>query len=259
MSAPELDVVLAGGEAQPALVWLLAPALGLQVADLFVIAGLDLPDGLAAATGTVSWNVGRLMQDASRLVPEGRERLHKIVRSLPVVAPTGPARPASSYPPGPATTLLRLLENRNIHPWNARLLCVVGDGPYVSDSTVAGVGRGRVALTPRYVTAFANVLGIPAGDLTAVTGVGPSVATGHPPHPQRAELAAFGLGRSTANQRPTPADQEPGPRTVGGRSALVVHHVPVVPRTRPGADRGATGGDLAGAPSICAKPSIPTR
>ncbi|MBE1489210.1 hypothetical protein [Plantactinospora soyae] len=192
VSVLELDAVLAGSEVRPALVWRLAPALGLHAADLFVIAQLDLPDELAAATGTVSWNAGQLMSDASRLLPELRERLHDFIRSLPLVPPAGPSRPASSYPPGPATTLLRLLENRNIHPWNARLLCVVGDGPYVSNSTVKGVCHGRFALTPHYVTAFANVLGIRTGDLAALTGVGPPVETGHPPHPQRAKLAALG-------------------------------------------------------------------
>jgi hypothetical protein len=187
----ELEAVRAGGVVRPALVWRLAPTLGLHAADLFVIAGLDLPGELAAAIGTVSWNVGRLMRDASRLVPELRERLHEVVRSLPVVPPTERPRPASSYPPGPATTLLRLLENRNIHTANAALLLLVGDGPYVSDPTVTAVCRGASALSPHYVTGFANLLGIPAGDLAAVTGVGPPVDTGHRPHPQRAELAAL--------------------------------------------------------------------
>jgi hypothetical protein len=86
------------------------------------------------------------------------------------------------------------MENRNIHPWNAQMLYYVGDGPMVSDSTVAGVLHGRFTLTPRYVTAFANLLGIPAGDLAAATGIGPPTASDRPrhPHPQQAKLAALG-------------------------------------------------------------------
>lgn len=50
--------------------------------------------------------------------------------------------------------------------------------------------HGDSALTPRYVTAFAAVLGMPAGDLAALTGVGPPVDTARL-YPRRAQLAAL--------------------------------------------------------------------
>jgi hypothetical protein len=73
-------------------------------------------------------------------VPQ-RSRLETLVRSMPVLPPAG-------YVPS-------------------------DDGPYVSDSTVAMLGRGKVLITPRYVTAFAHLLGYPPGDMVALTGVGP--------------------------------------------------------------------------------------
>lgn len=83
-----------------------------------------------------------------------------------------------------------LLANLNIRPRIAQLLHLVGDGPYVSDSTIYHVVRGDSALTPRYVTAFAAVLGMRAGDLAALTGVGPPVHTARL-YPRRAQLAAL--------------------------------------------------------------------
>ena len=48
---------------------------------------------------------------------------------------------------------------------------VIGNGPYVSDSTVYAVGQGTVELTAEYVIAFSRLLNIAPGDLSAMTGV----------------------------------------------------------------------------------------
>lgn len=42
----------------------------------------------------------------------------------------------------PGELLLRLLRNRNIRPYNARILAAIGGGPYVSDATIHGLGTG---------------------------------------------------------------------------------------------------------------------
>ncbi|MEV0136633.1 hypothetical protein AB0H83_50445 [Dactylosporangium sp. NPDC050688] len=118
-----------------------------------------------------------------------RSRLEALVRSLPVQPRTGSA-PADDYPDTPGALLLRLPRNRNIRPYNARILQAVGDGPYVSDSTVAGLGSGRVVITPQYVTAFAYLLGYRPGDVVALTGVGPVVEDAKA-HPASAEIAAL--------------------------------------------------------------------
>ena len=86
--------------------------------------------------------------------------------------------------------LLRLLRNRNIRPRNAQILAEVGGGPYVSDSTVAMLGPGRVVITPRYVTAFAHLLGYAPEDIVALAGVGPAVEHASA-HQASAEIAAL--------------------------------------------------------------------
>jgi hypothetical protein len=177
-------------DAEPDTLRRLAPELGLHAADLFVIAGLPMPADLRPAAGTVSHNAGRLVCQIAYLMPEDRRAVHDTIRSLPTASPPDPpVGPGPADGPGPGPLLVRLLLNRDIHPWNARLLLVVGGGPYVSDSTVFMLGGGRVALTPGFVGGIANLLDIPAGDLEAMTGL-PAVPE-YTPHPDRAELAAI--------------------------------------------------------------------
>jgi hypothetical protein len=191
--ASEFDAILTGTEPTAAMLRRLAPALGLHAADLFVIAGLDLPDDLAPARGGPS-DVGSVLTTATNLVPEDRRRLHDLIRSLPLEHDEPPLSDWQEswmrLHSGPAAILVRLLRTRNIHSRPAQVLCLIGDGPYVSDSTIHLLGGGGVALTPRYVSAFAAVLGIPAEDLVAVTGVGPPEDSERL-HPHRAELAAL--------------------------------------------------------------------
>jgi transcriptional regulator with XRE-family HTH domain len=199
--AAEVDAVLAGCAVGPTLVRRLAPVLGLHAADLFVIAALDLPEDLAPAGPGTPWNVGSVLEKAATFTGRSLHRLHEFVRALPQRSPTRPPDPLPGVDPRePGALLVGLLLNRGIRPHNARMLLLVGDGPYVSDSTVAMLEGGRVALTPRHLTAFAAVLGIPAADLSAMTGVEP--ASNPWVHPYRAELAALAWDarRLTADQ-----------------------------------------------------------
>ncbi|MDG4801998.1 hypothetical protein [Micromonospora sp. WMMD980] len=173
----------------PDLVRKLAPALRIHTADLFVIAGMPVPDDLASAWPTSPWNVGSVIRHAARMDADQRDRLKALVRSLPV-QPPDESQSADDYPDTPGALLLRLLRNRNIHPQNAQILQVVGNGPYVSDSTVAMLGPGKATITPQYVTAFAHLLGYPPGDMVALTGIGPVVEDARP-HPASAEIAAL--------------------------------------------------------------------
>ncbi len=186
----ELAAVIDNNAApRPDLVRKLAPALRIHTADLFVIAGMPVPDDLASAWPTSPWNVGSVVRHAARMDGDQRSRLEALVRSLPVQPPDG-SQPADDYPDTPGALLLRLLRNRNIRPRNAQILQVVGDGPYVSDSTVAMLGPGKVVITPQYVTAFAHLLGYPPGDMVALTGIGPVVEDARV-HPASAEIAAL--------------------------------------------------------------------
>ncbi|MFI6820139.1 hypothetical protein ACIBJE_04200 [Micromonospora sp. NPDC050187] len=108
--------------------------------------------------------------------------------------PTSSDRGAGQVAAGPAADRAcaerRLLRNRNIRPHNARILKAIGDGPYVSDSTIFGLGPGRVVITPQYVTAFAHLLGYPPSEMVALTGIGPVVKDARV-HPASTEMAAL--------------------------------------------------------------------
>jgi hypothetical protein len=189
LSGAELAAVVNDGVVpSPDLVRRLAPALEIHTADLFVVAGLPVPDDLASAWPTSPWNIGSIVQAAIGMNTDQRRQLQALVRSLPAVPRTG-AAPADDDPDTPAALLLRLLRNRNISPYNARILHAVGDGPYVSDATIAGLA-GRVVITAQYVTAFAHLLGYQPSDVVALTGVGPVVKDAQV-HPASAELAAL--------------------------------------------------------------------
>jgi hypothetical protein len=107
-------------EADPALLRRLAPALGLHTADLFVIAGHDLPADLAPAGGTRPWHGGQVLLSAMRLHGERFDRLHEFIRSVPGRDPVAPLPvPRSLAEPG--ALVGGLLSNRNIRPHIAKL------------------------------------------------------------------------------------------------------------------------------------------
>jgi hypothetical protein len=203
---PDLSLSRLAG-ADPDVLRRSAPDLGWHAADLFVAAGFEVPDDLAPARGPISCEVGRLVVWMTNRSPEELREIRAFVRSLPehppgAVLPEHPTARVTERPAadGPGPMLVRLLANRNIRPWNARLLKWVGGGPYVSDSTIYLLGQCEVEVTPQYVTAFAHVLGIPAADLAELTGVEPSDR--NRTHPHSAELAglAWDARRLTADQ-----------------------------------------------------------
>ncbi|MEU4623505.1 hypothetical protein AB0G04_26470 [Actinoplanes sp. NPDC023801] len=185
---PELDAVLDGGPADAELVRRVAPVLGLRTADAFVVVGSAVPADVAAASDT-RIRVDQLLRAALHLRDEDLDRMHDLIRSLPPRAPAGPLPAPVTDGPGPLVG--GLFANRNIRPYVARLLCEIGDGPYVSPVTVHQVVQGRLEMTARYVTAFAALCGIDADDLAALTGVGPPARNArlHPHSGRLAELA----------------------------------------------------------------------
>jgi hypothetical protein len=80
---PELEAVMAGGVACPSTVRRLAPTVGWRTADLFVVAGLDVPQDLVPATGTRPWHVGSVLEGVVMLAPQSVSRLREAVRTLP--------------------------------------------------------------------------------------------------------------------------------------------------------------------------------
>lgn len=85
MSSTELAAVINDG-AVPSLdlVGKLTLALDIHTADLFVIAGLPVPDDLASAWPTSPWDVGSILRTALGMNAEQRSRLEALVRSLSV-------------------------------------------------------------------------------------------------------------------------------------------------------------------------------
>jgi hypothetical protein len=201
---PELQAVIDGAVPSPSLLRWLAPALDLHAADLFVIAGVAVPDELAPLDPEAGPHVPGLAQHALHLPPEHRHRLRRLIHSLPQEERTRPLpapRAYEQYPSGPGGLLVGMLHNRNLR-WTAAaktLLCLTGI--YLAASTIGAIGRGRKELSPELLTGLATVLGIPTDDLTALTGIDLPENT-PPQNPAAAEIAEliWDVRRLTADQ-----------------------------------------------------------
>lgn len=168
-----VGVVLAGEDPSPVLLRRLAPALDLHTADLFLFAGRTLPADLAPSLLTGPFNVGSLLywHNVYNMPAPVLAELSRFVATLPDLrTPRTSPWPADDRGPGPGAVLWRLIGNRNIR-LDLNVMMPVGGGPYVSTSTYAMVLRGGRPLTAEYVNAFARVLGLAIGDLTALLGL----------------------------------------------------------------------------------------
>jgi hypothetical protein len=171
---PELRGVLDGEVPSPPLLGRLAPAFGLHAADMFVLAGVPVPDELAPLDVEAGAWVPPLVGHALRLLPEQRQRLRKIVHSLPQEEPTEPvsALPAyEQFQPSMGALLVCMLRNRNLN-WSrsAKVLSRLA-GIHLAASTIGAIGHGRKELTPELLAGFATVLAISLDDLAALTGM----------------------------------------------------------------------------------------
>ncbi|MFH9350424.1 hypothetical protein [Kitasatospora sp. NPDC017646] len=169
----ELQAVLDGKPPTERLLGTVGPIPGLHAADLFVLAGQPVPDDLTPVT---------------------RRPLLDAIRAQPLVAREGRGgtdRPYHRYEPGFGAVLLELTHSRNLK-WTCTakaLYAVTGGRVYLSASTIGGIGRGTVEVTPELVAGFAGLLGIPAHDLGAIGGIRlPDDLT--PLHPRAADVAA---------------------------------------------------------------------
>ncbi|WP_051950879.1 hypothetical protein [Actinacidiphila yeochonensis] len=175
----ELQQVLAGEPPTAPHLGALARALGFHAADLHVMAGVPVPDALAPVDPAAGPATARLLRITMALPPDQRDHVHRSVERLPQEPPDGTVERPGAYDQehaGFGAMLVNLLcGNRNLHPMSAAVhtLGLLSGGHVVlSPSTVNAVGRGRAELTPSRVAGFAAALGIPAGDLAAVAGVG---------------------------------------------------------------------------------------
>ncbi|WP_433444934.1 hypothetical protein [Nonomuraea sp. CA-141351] len=188
----------------PSLLLRLAPALNWHDMDLFVLAGMPVPDEFTPLDAEAGSWAASLVNQAVCLRLELIERVRRLARSLPQqprTRPFPPPKPYEQYEPSFGAMLVRMLANRNLNWTDAAktLLCLTGLG--LSPVTIGQIGRGRKELSPDLLARLATVLGIPAGDLAAVTGI--DLPEELPPaHPAVAELAGliWDVRRLTADQ-----------------------------------------------------------
>lgn len=191
MPEPELRSVYEGTAPSPSLLRRLAPVLRLHAADLFVIAGLAIPDELAPLDARARDLVAGLVQDAVGLPLERRRRLLQLARTLPQESRTEPVRTPQVYEQferGPGGVQLGMVGNRNLS-WSGIARTFVSlTGRYWAASTYGAVGNGRKEVTPDLLADFATVLGVPVDTLSVLTGV--DVPDGPPPQSPAAVDAA---------------------------------------------------------------------
>ncbi|MFI9329236.1 hypothetical protein ACIGZJ_17020 [Kitasatospora sp. NPDC052868] len=190
----ELQAVLDGRPPTGGLLRSLGPVLSLRTVDLFVLAGQSVPDDLTPVTRNLHWSVSPVVYNTMVMPAENRRPLLDAIRAQPLVRREGrggTGRPYHRYDPGFGAVLLELTHNRNLN-WTctAKALYAVTDGRiYLATSTIGGIGRGTVEVTPELVAGFAGLLGIPAPDLAALGGI--RLPDDLPPlHPRAADVAA---------------------------------------------------------------------
>jgi hypothetical protein len=166
----------------------LAPALGLHAVDLFILAGLEVPDDLAPLDHEAEPWVSNFVLDAMGRLP-GAQRLEilHLIRTLPQeeraarFAPRRLALPSD----GSGNHVVRMLSYRNLSWMGMAKILATLTPTYLSAATYGVIGSDREELTPRLVMDFAAVLGIDARDLAALT----DVALPHAPPPPTPEAA----------------------------------------------------------------------
>jgi hypothetical protein len=196
---PEADLgsLLSG---VPPLAWqidALAPVLGIRAADLYVIADVHVPPALAPRDPAAGSSAVSLVQITMALPPGQRAHVRRLVEQVPEDAQGSPPALPQAYDQreaGFGAMLSNLLcGNRNLRSLTdaARVLALLTGGRlYLAATTISGIGRGRVPLTPDRVAGFAVTLGIPVSDLAVVVGVEP-VEPPFPEDPLTAEMASL--------------------------------------------------------------------
>lgn len=224
IDGPGLRAALDDSEPALDLLGQLAPALGLRLPDLCVMAEVPVPEELAPLDDRAGTWVASLVNAAWRQPPQFLERLLELARVMPQQDRTRPVpapKPYEEYPPGFGGVLLRMLRNRNLN-WvsAAKTLYLLGGSHPMSASTVGMLGRGRKEMTPRLLADFAAVLGIDAGGLAAMGGIKlpPQELPVHPCAPEMAELIwearrlTYDQLRQLLDQAKSPAQRLSAPR-----------------------------------------------
>ncbi|MEV6176216.1 hypothetical protein ACIHAR_04370 [Streptomyces sp. NPDC052016] len=152
----------------------LAERLGMRGPDLFLVAGLAVPDDELLLDEEAGRELPRLVRHALRAPAPGRRRLRDRARSLseaPRHLALRQQRPYEQYPPGYGSLLVRMLALRNLGWSSAAKVMSLMSGVHLSAATIGAVGRGTKQLDAELLHGFAAVLGIPVDVLARLTGV----------------------------------------------------------------------------------------
>ncbi|MEU1466767.1 hypothetical protein ABZ434_00850 [Streptomyces sp. NPDC005761] len=172
LSAEEVRALLAGESPGEESLRRLAPELGLHAADLFILAGLAVPDDLAPLdAGAAQW-VPYIVMDAVHCPAAERRQLLEYVHSLPRERRSSPFAPERLGPvaDGPGGRLIRMCQYRNLSRTGLAHTLAVMTPTYLSASTYGMIGASRKELTPGLVTDFAALLGFEARQLAVLAG-----------------------------------------------------------------------------------------
>lgn len=172
----ELRAVTDGASPSPSQLEVLAAPLGFHTADLFVIAGLSVPEPFQPCEPATGHQLWHLIEVTMALPTDQRTHVRETAEQLPQLAHIRPADPPRTYyqdDGGFGAMLVTLLcANRNLHSPSAaaRILGDLG-GVCLAASTINSIGSGRAPLTPIWLVGFAITLGVPPADLAAITDV----------------------------------------------------------------------------------------
>lgn len=173
LPAAEVEAVLNGAVPGVAFLQKVAPMLRIRIPDLFVIAGVPVPEQFTPLDSKAGSLVPSLAQHAVDLPAESRRLLLEFAQSLPQrdrASPVPEMKAYEQYPPGFGGMLLRMFANRNLNLLgSAQALARLTAGRvWLSASTIWLMGRGRREITPGLLADMATVLGIPVEDLAAL-------------------------------------------------------------------------------------------
>jgi hypothetical protein len=172
----ELRAVTDGASPSPSQLEVLAATLGFHTADLYVIAGLPVPEPFQPCEPATGHQLRPLIEITMALPADQRTHVRETADQLPQLPHIHPADPPRTYyknDGGFGAMLVTLLcANRNLHSPSAaaRILGDLG-GVYLAASTINSIGGGRVPLKPIWLVGFATTLGVPAADLAAITDI----------------------------------------------------------------------------------------
>ncbi|WP_406210241.1 hypothetical protein OH807_40285 [Kitasatospora sp. NBC_01560] len=170
----DLAALSAGAAPGQALLRRLAPALGLDTADLFEIAAVPLPEDLAPAGGMATTSIVGVVRFGKALPADRRAELRAFVASLPPARQTGRIEglPAlATDPRSPGNLLMRMVAARNLGWTGTAKIFHLLTGRYWMSTAYGRIASGETALTPDLLTDFALVLGLPPAELAALLGM----------------------------------------------------------------------------------------